>query len=171
MRLSAIAALAAALIADAAAAQAQWRKHTYEQDGFELELPGTPTVAPVPLSGEVRQRFLRATNYVLVGAATQYVVVATLMKETPNFQSGIDRSIAGLRCKATSSNRALASPHGPARQIFASGCIDGAHLAFVRYYQRDNWFYAILAVVKNPRANGADDALRFLNSFKLIGPR
>jgi hypothetical protein len=113
---------------------------------------------------------VRATNYIVDAGNAQYLVVATLTKESPNFQSGVDRSIAGLKCRSTSSNRALQSPHGPARQIFASDCVDGSYLALVRYFQRGNWFYAVLALVKkSPQTSNIDNALRFLTSFKLIG--
>jgi len=159
----------AVLAAVPAAVQAQvWQKHSYAEDGFEVEFSGPVKIYPTDLGAETKRVVVRSTNYLQDKVDDAYIVGATLyvMNEV-RFEEGVKGSFAAINCRNMDYDRELKAEGARAREMAAANCGDGSFSAMARYYNVGPRFYQVLAVFKT-RGGGAAGARRFVESFALL---
>ena len=160
----------AMLAAGPTAAQAQsWKKHTYAEDGFEVEFSGPVKIYPTDINEETRRVVVRSTNYLQDSVDDAYIVGATTYVMTDvRFEEGAKGSFNAMRCQTMDYDRPLAVPGVPrAREMSGTSCGDVSFSAVARYFNIGARFYQVLAVFKT-QGGGAAGAERFVRSFNLI---
>jgi hypothetical protein len=148
-------------------AAAEWKKQRYVADGFEVEFSGQISVKETDLKPEVQEKIIRSTNYLQDGGDFAYLVGASLMRYSVNFENGVKESFATLQCKVTTKNAPLTVPGATAREVIGTDCTGGLN-AENRYMTKDKWFYQVISLFKKDGGD-AESARYFLRSFKLIG--
>jgi hypothetical protein len=144
-----------------------WRKHVYRGDGFETEFSGDIMIRPSQISEEAKARIVRSTRYVQEGPNFKYMVVATLTKKGVNFDKGAEAGFGSFKCQTLVAKTDLTVPKGQGREMRGGSCADALQVE-VRYYEKGNWFYQVIAESKV--AGGEQAARRFVESFKIIAP-
>ena len=145
-----------------------WRRVDYPEDGFSIEFSGEVQVSATGVDEESKDRILRSTDYLQDNDRSAFIVAATLVRYTVDFDNGVQASYGTLKCKTTLNDTPLDFAPGPARSVSGSNCgEDGSLSVEARYYSTGKWFYQVLAIF----TKGEDDAdaLRFVNSFALLG--
>lgn len=148
---------------------AEWKKHRYAADNFEVEFSGEVTVRETTLPEEAKKQFERAMDYMQDGDEFVYIVSVQLLNKDlqPNLTKGSTASFAALKCVNTTVDKSIPLPGGTGRELEGMDCVDGSARAGARYYIKRNWFYQVVYMIKK---EGGDlkGAKRFLNSFKVI---
>ncbi len=153
------------VFAGASEAGAQWKKHSYPADRFEVEFSDTIQVTPTAINAETKKRVVRATDYMQGGGSYAYMVGAALLRNPVNFDAGVKGSFGKLNCKTITVDRPLTFAGGIAREMRGEDC-DGLR-AEGRYFATGNWFFQVFYLIQK---NGdVASAQHFLHSFKVIG--
>lgn len=149
--------------------QAQtWKKHTYATDGFQVEFSGDVTISPTAVDAETKKKIVRATSYLEDGGEYSYIVAASLQLVDVNFENGVKRSFAAIKCATTTADTPLTFAAGRARELRGTKCHDGTFRVDARYFTVGKRFYQAMAI--HPiNGSHAANARRFIESFKVIG--
>lgn len=156
-------------VCPAVALAQQWRAHSYPDEGFRVEFNGPVIVRPIELDAETRERIVRGTQYMQDGGTYIRVAAASLNRFNLNFDSGAEKSFAGLQCKTMLSDSPFDAPWGKGRELQGTDCVDGSYRAEARYHQSGLWFYQVLTLFQKDSGDAAS-ARYFLDSFKAIRP-
>jgi hypothetical protein len=168
IRLTLLSCVAVLLAGAGGPAAAEWKKHTYTADGFEVEFSGQISVEETEMTPATREKIVRSTNYMQGSDDFTYIVGASLMRYDVNFDNGIKSSFTVLKCKVTTKDAPFTVAGARGREVIGTDCLDGTFSAETRYLTRDKWFYQTMTIFK--KAGGdAESARYFLRSFKLIG--
>jgi hypothetical protein len=149
----------------AAAEPAAWQIYTSADDGFVVEFSGPVKVDPTAIDAKVKDRIVRSTNYLQDGGEFAFIVGASLMRYSVNFDEGVKASFATLKCQKTVSEADLKFPGGKAREVLGTDCASDLRVDS-RYFTKAKWFYQVIALTKK---DGGDvgSVRRFLESFKV----
>jgi hypothetical protein len=149
----------------ATAEPAVWQVYTSADDGFSVQFSGPVKVDPTAIDDKVKDRIVRSTNYLQDGGDYAFIVGASLMKYSVNFDEGVKASFATLKCQTPISEADLKFPGGKAREVLGTDCTSDLRVDS-RYFTKAKWFYQAIALSKKEGGDVAS-VRRFLESFKV----
>ena len=163
----------AALLATNLIANAdQWVDFSDMLDLFEVDFTQMPTKSPKTISADETKTLVRSTDYQDFNQTGAYVVNVQIAQ--PNTTIHLEETVDGLKqfysCKTSWTEKPVTTP-GADKGIEADGTdcgSDNFRLA-VRFFQKGQWIYQVLAVSKKDTDNKIPQ--HFLNSFKILDAR
>jgi hypothetical protein len=159
------------LLAGSAAADTRdWKMFKSDADGFAAEFPGNVTVKQLKPDADVANAVVRWTSYGWNQGTFSARVVASLHERAVTseaFAAGVSGGSRGLKC-TTAANDNIPFPAGQASEFRGKACADGTYSIRIRYYAVGKWFYVVIAVFRGDGAVDVQDAMRFMDSFKVV---
>lgn len=148
------------------AADAEWKKHTYEADKFEILFPGPVEVSPQELDDEMRALIEDGTDYLSDEPRRLFMVTVTRTKEgVTGLRAPAEAMMSSLNCQVTSRNAEVQISGQVGREYGGSKC-DLGRSVLMRAVTRGPRMYQIIGFV----TDDADLAMaeRFVSSFALL---
>ncbi len=166
-KLALLVALMMALGPEAIAA-GPWRRFVKAEDGFAVDFSGRIKETATKLGAKIQPLVARAITYTQDGGDFVYAVGVQHNRRSTDFSEAVTMSFGGLDCASVDEPVPLRVQGAYGAELRGSGCLHGDFRAILRYFTRDLTLFQVLAIYR--RDEDEDNAMRFLESFKLLSP-